>query len=118
MKWLGAILVVGSCGGFGCFLAAGYRCQVKQFRELYQILEFMQRELSYRLTTLPKLCSHAGRETEGTMRRVFFALSQALDQQFLPDVASCMQKWSEGRGSPVSKCAKIADPHGTIPGTL
>lgn len=91
-KWIGALLVIAGCGGFGFSVAAGYRRQEHFLRQLIQSLQFMQNELQYHLTPLPELCRQAGKETSGTLRNVFLNLARELDWQTSPDVKSCMSE--------------------------
>lgn len=90
-KWIGAMLVIAGCGGFGFSLAAAHRREVRELQGLLRSLEFMQWELTYRLTPLPELCAQAGREAGGVLMKVFSDLSGELNRQISPDVPSCMQ---------------------------
>lgn len=89
-RWIGAVLVVAGCGGFGFSIAAGYKREESTLRQLIRVLNGMEWELSYRLTPLPELCRQAGKETKGTLREVFLNLARELDWQTAPDAASCM----------------------------
>lgn len=89
-KWMGAILIITGCGGFGFSMASNYRKEVKTFQQLIHILHFMECELQYRLTPLPELCRLAGREGKGIVRDIFLNLSEELQRQYAPDVCSCM----------------------------
>ena len=89
-KWIGAVLIIAGCGGFGFSLAAGYKRQESTLRQLIRVLNAMEWELSYRLTPLPELCRQAGKEARGTLREVFLNLARELDWQTAPDAASCM----------------------------
>lgn len=90
-KWVGAVLVIAACGGFGISLAAGYRRRERLLQQLLRALQTMRWELQYRLTPLPELCRRAGEETTGALREVFRALSRELDTQTRADVSGCMQ---------------------------
>lgn len=90
-KWVGAILIIFGCGGFGLSLAAAHRREETLLRQLISALDMMASELSYRLTPLPDLCRQAGREARGCIQRVFLALARELDDQLAPDVAGCMR---------------------------
>lgn len=89
-KWIGAILIIAGCGGFGFSIAAVHRRVEKLLRQLQQILQYMECELQYRLTPLPELCRQAGQEVNGILREIFTALSKELDSQIAPDACSCM----------------------------
>lgn len=55
-----------------------------------QILQFMEWELTYRLTPLPELCRLAAHGTNGTVNKIFMELAKELEQQLFPDAPSCM----------------------------
>lgn len=89
-KWIGAILVITGCGGFGFSLAASYKKEELALRQLIHVLNYMECELQYRLTPLPELCRQAGAEAGGPVQRVLTALAEELEHQISPDAASCM----------------------------
>ena len=89
-KWIGAILIIVSCGGFGFSLAAAQLREERTLRSLICALDFMECELQYRLTPLPELCRQAGNDAKGCIRETFLALAEELEAQVSPDAASCM----------------------------
>lgn len=89
-KWIGAVLIVGSCSGCGFAIAAGKRREERLLLQLMGILQFMESELQYRLTPLPDLCRMAAGEGRGVLRTVFLNLYRELSWQKLPDAGSCM----------------------------
>lgn len=89
-KWIGAILIIASCGGFGMMLAAAQRREESALRQLIGALDLMECELQYRLTPLPDLCRQAGQESKGCVRGVLLNLAEELEAQAAPDVGSCM----------------------------
>lgn len=89
-KWIGAVLVIAGCGGFGFSLACGHRRQEQLLRQLVRTLQYMEWELQYRLTPLPELCRQAGKETGGVLRDILLSLARELDWQVSPDAYSCM----------------------------
>lgn len=91
LKWLGAVLIIGGCGGFGFLLAASHRRTEQCLRRLIAALDYMECELQYHLTPLPALCRQAAAESSGMIRELFCALAQELEDQVSPDVKSCMQ---------------------------
>lgn len=91
LKWVGAILVVSGCGGWGIMLAAAYRRQEAGLRNLSQLLKMMQWELRYRLTSVPDLCRLAAKDATGLLRCVFLDLARDLDRNIEPDVSECMR---------------------------
>ncbi len=89
-KWIGAVLIIGGCGGSGFLMAAGYRHQERLLRQLIRALRYMQWELQYRLTPLPELCRQAGRGCGGALGALLRDLARELDRQRAPDAYSCM----------------------------
>ena len=59
--------------------------------QLLCALDYMECELQYRLTPLPELCRLAGIQVKRTIGKILVALSEELESQISPDVASCMQ---------------------------
>lgn len=90
LKWIGAVLIIVSCGGFGFALAAAHRREERTLRLLIGALDFMECELQYRLTPLPELCRQAAADSSGPVRAVLAALADELEDQISPDVESCM----------------------------
>lgn len=90
-KWIGAVLIILGCGGFGFSLAAQHKREENSLRQLISALDYMACELQFRMTPLPDLCRQAGQESAGTVRQVLLSLAQELDRQISPDVASCMK---------------------------
>lgn len=90
IKWIGAILVVIACGGFGFMMAAAYKREENNLHQLARILEYMSWELECRLTPLPELCKKASEQANHGMRTIFVNLAQALEEQVFPDVENCM----------------------------
>ena len=89
-KWIGAILIIAGCGGFGFSIAAGCRREERLLRQLIQALQYMHWELQYKLTPLPELCRQTGKAASGIVRDIFLGLARELDWQASPDVSGCM----------------------------
>lgn len=89
-KWIGAVLIVAGCGGFGFSLSAEHRREEKSLRKLIALLDFMACELQYRMTPLPELCVAAAGETCGPLRQVFSKLAELLEASVSGDVAGAM----------------------------
>lgn len=87
---LGAVLIIGGCGGFGICLGAEARREARELEGLLRALELMENQLQYRLTPLPELCRMAGKEARGNVGRVFVCLARELDRQASPEAAGCM----------------------------
>ena len=92
LRILGAIIVISGCGGLGFSLAADQLQQIRFLKGLQTAMKIMELELQFRLTALPELCETAGKQAGGAVKTVLGKLSQALEQQLLPDVSSCMQQ--------------------------
>lgn len=91
IKWIGAIFVLVACGGFGFQIAAMHRKETRTLRQVIRILDFAECELQYRLTPLPELCRNAALECSAPLNTLFMNLSEELEEQISPNVASCMQ---------------------------
>ena len=89
-KWIGAVLVLGSCGGFGIYLGRGYVRQERMLRQLLAVLRLMQWELRFRLTNLPELARMGAKESTGQLSRVFADFARELDWHTEPDAAGCI----------------------------
>lgn len=90
IKWIGAILIISACGGFGFTLSYSHRREEKCLRSLISILDFMASELHFRGTPLPELCYMAAGECGNELNVVFSHLAKELDQNVSPDVHVCM----------------------------
>ena len=75
-KWMGAVFVLVSCGGFGAGIAGGYRRRERLLRQLMTILENMEAELGYHLIALPELTKQAASDAGGILRDVFLNLTR------------------------------------------
>ena len=89
-KWVGALLVLISCGGFGFSIAHGYRQRERLLYQLLAALGMISSELEYRLTPLPELARRAAKDTSGVLRDVFLNWVRELDWQAEPDAESCI----------------------------
>ena len=90
-KILGMVLIIVGCGGAGFSMAANHRMEEKSLRQLVGILDYMECELQYRLTTLPELCRNASKEFCGVPGKILYELSNEIESQIAPNVACCMQ---------------------------
>ena len=90
-KWIGAVLVIGGCGGVGFSAASSHRRTEAGLRQLLEALTCMESELSFRLTQLPDLCRMAGKNRKNGVGRAFMQLARELDSQISPDVEACVQ---------------------------
>ena len=108
-KWIGAILIVGSCGGFGIGLAVHQKNEEKLLRQLVEILEEMLWELPFQLTPLPELIRNAVNGKKGILGAVLLELARQLDRQVLPDAMSCMNAALEGMELPYPRVQSQLD---------
>lgn len=90
IKWIGAILIVAGCGGFGLMIASAHRKETVMLKKLIAALDYMECELQFRMSALPDLCRQTASECDGALRQVFALLSQELEDQISPDVKRCM----------------------------
>lgn len=90
-KWIGAVLIVGSCGGFGISLAVQRKREEAMLAQLCGILDNMLWELPFKLTPLPELLRHIAEKNRGSLGKLLLGLADQLDRQVLPDVLSCME---------------------------
>lgn len=95
MKILGAVLIIGACGGVGLTKAAAHRRFEKELENLITALEYMECELSYQLTPLPELCRKTAAMITGSIQELFHKLAQELEAQISPDVSACMSVASD-----------------------
>lgn len=105
-RWLGAIMIIAGCGGYGFSLAARYRQQERTLSELINALERMECELQYRMTPLPELCRMAAQDTSGILRKIFASLARELEERIMPDATSCMHS-ATARYSISSKALRL-----------
>ena len=97
-KWIGAILIVAGCGGFGFCLSASHKYRETCLRKLISLLDFMACELQYHMTPLPELCEAASRETNGQLKHVFSNLSEQLLLSGSAQVSDAMEAALMGAG--------------------
>lgn len=91
IKLMGAFLVFAGCGGFGFAMASSHRREERDLRQMLMALEFMECELSYRLTPLPILCRTAAESVTGNVHIFLCYLAEELEAQVSPEVGSCVR---------------------------
>lgn len=89
LKWIGAMLVIGTCSGLGLARAAAQRKEARVLKQLLSALEMMRLELSCRVTPLPELCRIGGERTGREIREYFNTLADLLGSQVAPDAYQC-----------------------------
>ena len=90
LKWIGTILIVLCCGGFGFRMVAVHRQKVNELRQLLSALDLLQSELRYRLSPLPDLCYLVSNSVSGGVGKLFRRLYEELEKQIAPDAGCCM----------------------------
>lgn len=91
VKLIGAVLVFTGCGGFGFAMAASHRREEQALGQLLTALEYMECDLSCRLTPLPMLCRCAANGVTGPVHIFLLRLEEALNTQNAPDAAHCVR---------------------------
>lgn len=105
-KWIGAILIIASCSGFGVSLTIHHVRELQLLKTLSRILDDMLSELTYQLTPLPLLSEHAFQKAPAPLRNVFAGFQDQLERQILPDVGSCMERAVEDTAIPFEHVKK------------
>ena len=90
MKWIGALLIVIGCGGFGFAAASVHNREIHSIRQLLAAIEYMECELQYNLPSLPVLCRQASHVCIGELRKLFAVFADELENQISADAPSCM----------------------------
>lgn len=90
-KWIGAVLIILGCGGYGFSLAANQLRELLTLRQLIGALEFMSCELRCRMTALPEVCRQAGQDRRNVVGKVLLRLGEELDTNLHPDVSASME---------------------------
>ena len=89
-RWIGATLLVVGCGGVGFRMASVEGKALKELRWLIQVIHYMENELRYRLTPLPRLCAGAAGCAGGEIEAVFSRMALELESQISPNASCCM----------------------------
>lgn len=89
-KWIGAVLIISACGGFGFSLISAHRLEELTLRSLAAALDYMVSELHFKATPLPELCRMAAGECAKGVDKVFAGLAEELDTGAASDVRTCM----------------------------
>lgn len=116
LKWIGAIFVIGGCGGMGFVMAFLYKRELSYLKQLAAVLEFMSCELEYRRTPLPQLCAMVSSRLSGQLRSCFSRLSDALESQIAPDVSCCMSVALQQTGDIPSRLSYLLQQLGSTMG--
>lgn len=98
-QWIGAVLVIGGCGGFGFSVAREAIRQEKLLRQLLDNLDYMESELRCRLTALPELFQLCAMRSGGCLKRLFLDIAAELDKRSEPQVEMCLRKALDGQSA-------------------
>ena len=90
LKWIGAVCVIVSCGGFGFLIASQQIRRMRLLQNLIAVLDCMECELRYRCTPLPQLCRVSVHRNHGILWEIFCELAEELESQISPDPERCM----------------------------
>lgn len=90
IKWIGAMLIICSCGLVGFKISKAYRTEEQNLRQLLGALDYMVCELRYRQSALPDICFQIGNERRGCIGKLFANLSNELNARISPDVQSSL----------------------------
>lgn len=91
IKFLGAALIIGCCGGYGMLMAMSYRRQVMLLHQLVRLYELMYAELEFRLTPIPALCRIGAADLSKPLSEILLSLAQKLEAQEANDVSAAMK---------------------------
>lgn len=106
-KWIGAALIVGSCGGFGVALAVHQKREELLLSQLGGMIDEMLWELPFQLTPLPELLRHTAARSKGILPGIFLRLAEQLDRQVLPDALCCMEAALQGELTSFSRLREM-----------
>lgn len=90
LRLIGVVLLIAGCSLCGFKYASDVRLKIKSFRELIDILNFMECELNYRLTPLPQLCRLSAAQGK-LLAELFYYFADEMDAQVSTNVECCMK---------------------------
>ncbi len=90
LKYIGAALIVVSCGFVGFGISRNHKQTIFELEQLLVALDYMQMELQYQKTPLPALCRKTAEHISGKISHVLQLFAQELDKQVSPNPAICM----------------------------
>lgn len=91
IKFVGALLVIAGCGGFGLSLAIQYKKEVEALRQLIKGIDYLICELQYRQPPLAQACRLVGGVCDGSISAAFLQLAAQLESQVSPDAQCCVR---------------------------
>ena len=90
IKIIGAILIISASGSFGLLMAATHKRTAKIMQELISAIDFMMRDLQYRMCSLADAFRAVSSYNSGVIGDFFNILSNELERQVAPDIAYCV----------------------------
>lgn len=103
LRWVGAALVFAGCGALGILLAGRLSGKVKALRAMAAALEQMEREMGFRLASMPELLESAaktvGPPADGFFQRCLDGLEQ-LGEKSLAEIWEETLDWAGDLGDP------------------
>jgi len=90
IRIIGAALIVTGCVGFGFKTVFLHKREVHALKQIISALNYMESELQYRLTALPKLCQIICKMSDGIIFNFFQELTTEFENQISPDVKLCV----------------------------
>ena len=92
VRILGSCLIITSCGSFGWMITRALQNDIFALKNFISAIEYMECELRYRMTPLPKLCLEASAATNGVTSRLFHDLCVELESCAVSKVLGCMEE--------------------------
>ena len=90
LKFIGAALIVASCGIVGFGVSRNHKRTIFELEQLLVALDFMQMELRCQKTPLPILCRKTAEHISGKISQALHFFAQELDKQVSPNPEICM----------------------------
>lgn len=90
LKLFGALCVILGCWGVGLAMAANARKEIISLRQLIAVLDYMECELSYRMTSLSQLFRLSSGIANGSIQRLTLCIAEELEQQRSSSVNTCV----------------------------
>lgn len=88
--WIGAGMIIIACCGCAALMAAAYRREEQNLRQLQQILEWMECELTCRVPCLSQLFREGAGQSDGVLNVIFEETARELDKRVAPDALCCI----------------------------
>lgn len=102
MKWVGALMILAACGGWGLWMAAAYRREEELLAQLYADLQRMEWGLNCHAWSLAALFWSSAQEAKGILGDIYSAMARLLDDRAAPDARCCMLRAVGGCSLPGS----------------